>query len=464
MESYEIENFWDDLLGFVEQRRVLPVVGAELLTIQHGGTTVPLYRAAGEKLLSRYRLSASALPGGSPRAYHELNDAVCAVVRARPNVRPNDLYRPVHGILQELAAEQKELLTPLCQLASIRDFELFATTTPDSLLLQALNATRFQGNSQTDEIVHAPKLPTERLRDIPSNPSSKYTALFYLFGKADVSAFYAIHDEDALEFAYTLQVNGPERMFSKLKGLNLLFIGCTFSDWLIPFFLRSSNSERLYSNRNKKEFLVGEEANRSQEFVVFLEHFSQDSLCYRIDPALFVDQLYQRWSKRNPAPSHGHDVPDAKSGEAIFISYSSDDIGAARKLNEDLNELGGDVVWFDKTTLMAGDEWELQIRSAIQRCTLFLPLISSNTESRTEAFFREEWGEAVERTRRIQGRKFILPIVIDPDFSGAMERYRLVPEQFKAFQYCHAPGGRMSEELRNELRTQLRALRKARAA
>jgi len=31
MKPYEIENFWEDLLAFIEQRRVIPIVGAELL-------------------------------------------------------------------------------------------------------------------------------------------------------------------------------------------------------------------------------------------------------------------------------------------------------------------------------------------------------------------------------------------------------------------------------------------------
>ena len=53
--------------------------------------------------------------------------------------------------------------------------------------------------------------------------SSKYAAVLYLFGKSDVSPFYAIHDEDFLEFAYTMQAgNGPERMFSQLRSRNLL--------------------------------------------------------------------------------------------------------------------------------------------------------------------------------------------------------------------------------------------------
>src|SRR5205085_1203622 len=114
-----------------------------------------------------------------------------------------------------------------------------------------------------------------------------------------------------------------------------------------------------------------------------------------------------------------------------------------------------DVAWFDKSALKPGDNWDQHIRGAVQRCSLFLPLLSANTERRTEGYFRLEWSDAVERSRKIQGRKFIFPVVIDSDYAGAMGAYALVPEAFKTFQYSHAPGGRMTDEFKNELRDQL---------
>jgi hypothetical protein len=472
VEAYEVEEFWEDLLAFVEGGRVIPIVGAELLTIEENGRLIPLYRAVAERLLSRYGLSGTALPGGAVlRANHELNDAVCALAAAGRRVR--DLYRPTHDILQALLATQQEPVQSLRELASIHHFDLFITTTPDDLLARALNAVRFNGLNQTDQIEYAPKLPTDRRRDVPEVSSSKYTAVFYLFGKADVSPFYAIHDEDALEFPYELQAGcGPERMFSQLRSRNLLLIGCTFADWLSRFFLRLCNSERLFSDqRAKREFLIGEEATKDPNFTVFLKRFSQDSRCYEVEARAFVGELYRRWSVRNPTssltqPREARPVEPAPNSAAstIFISYSSEDVGAARKLFADLKEIGGDVAWFDKSALKPGDIWNEQTRSAIQRCSLFLPLLSNNTEQRTEGYFRLEWNEAAERCKRIQGRKFIFPVVIDPDYTGAMDRYALVPEQFKAFQYSCAPAGQMSDELKAELREQLRSLRRARVA
>jgi hypothetical protein len=475
-ETFDAEEFWDDLLAFIEDGRVIPVVGAELLTIEEGGTSVPLYRAVTERLLAKYRLSPEALPDGAIlREHQELNDAVSAL--AATGKRVKDLYRPIHDILQQLLASQQEPLPALRELASIRHFDLFATTTPDGLLAHALDVVRFGGEACTEQIEYAPSLPTDRRRDIPELRSSRHSAVFYMFGKVDVSPFYAIHDEDALEFAYTLQYtlqNGvpPARMYSELRSRNLLLIGCNLASWLSRFFLRFSNEKRLSSDeRPKKEFLVDRAIGEDGNLTVFLERFSRDSRCYPVAARDFVAELYRRWNERNPPSSIAAEASTSSSASlasfnpgSIFISYASEDIAAAKRVSEEIQRIGGDVVWLDKGALKPGDDWNQRILGAVQRCDLFLPLISATTEQRTEGYFRLEWSEAAERSRRIQGRKFIFPIVIDPEYSSGMGRYALVPETFKGFQYSHAPTGQMSPDLRAELAEQLRHLRRGRVA
>ncbi|MBB5502180.1 hypothetical protein [Paraburkholderia sp. MM5384-R2] len=143
------EEFWDDLLAFIEEGRVVPVVGQELLAIDRDGKTVPLYRAIAESLLDRYGLVAQPA-GASPsspasgcatgqvylRPHQELNDAVCAV--AASGRRVQDLYRPINDILRSVLRDQ-QIPPALRELARIRPFDLFATTTCDDLLARALN-------------------------------------------------------------------------------------------------------------------------------------------------------------------------------------------------------------------------------------------------------------------------------------------------------------------------------------
>jgi hypothetical protein len=330
---FDVEEFWDDLLAFIEGRRVIPIVGPELLTIQQGGRDVPLYRAVAERLLEKYRLASAA---SSLRGNSELNDAVCMLAAAGKRVK--DLYRPIHDIIRSLVDSGPEASVTLRRLAAIRHFDLFVTCTPDDMLARAIDVERFGGVHQTDQLEYAPKLPTGRGRDIPDVMSSQYAAVFYLYGKADTSPFFAIHDEDALEFPYSLQAgNGPERVLSQFRSRNLLLIGCNLPDGLNRFFLRLSNVERLFSDqRAKKEFLIGQGMAEDQSFNIFLQRFSQDSRLYPVCAREFVDELYRRWSERNPALAGPASVdlrPVAAVDPAIFISYASEDIGAARCLH-----------------------------------------------------------------------------------------------------------------------------------
>jgi hypothetical protein len=431
------------------------------LTVVDEGRPVPLYRAVAERLLGKYGISAG--PDGVPlRDCHELHDAVSALAAAGRRVK--DLYRPASEILRRLVEQQERPLAALDKLASIRHFDLYATVTSDDLLARALNTVRYGGAAGTEQIEYAPRLPTDRRRDIPEILPAGYTAVFYLFGKADPSPVYAIHDEDALEFSYTLQGgNGPERLLSNLRGRNLLLIGCRFGEWLSRFFLRLSSSERLFTDqRTKKEFLVGAGTAEDREFVSFLERFSQDSRYYSVNAREFCDELYERWSRRNPEvrDTPPPPPPPYPSSDTIFISYAKEDFECAARLQSELQEIGGNVAWFDKRVLKPGDEWERKILTAIERCRIFLPLLSSTTETRTEGFFRREWDEAAERSRKIMGRKFIFPVVIDEDYRGLA--WELTPDRFRAFQSGHAPLGRMTEDLRIEMTEQLREVRRGR--
>jgi tetratricopeptide (TPR) repeat protein len=122
----------------------------------------------------------------------------------------------------------------------------------------------------------------------------------------------------------------------------------------------------------------------------------------------------------------------------VFLSYASQDADAARSICEALRS-GGVEVWFDQEGgLEHGDEWDAKIRRQIKECSLFIPLVSANTQARHEGYFRIEWDLAAERARGIaSGVPFILPVVIDE----TREPDSLVPDRFRAVQWTHLPGG-----------------------
>jgi len=115
----------------------------------------------------------------------------------------------------------------------------------------------------------------------------------------------------------------------------------------------------------------------------------------------------------------------------VFISYASQDAGAAMRIRDVLREAGLEV-WFDQSELRGGDAWDASIRKMIKECTLFVPIISTNTNARSEGYFRLEWKLAVDRTHLMaDDQPFLLPVMID-DTSEAAAR---VPDRFRERQW-----------------------------
>ena len=119
------------------------------------------------------------------------------------------------------------------------------------------------------------------------------------------------------------------------------------------------------------------------------------------------------------------------AAKAVFLSYASQDAEAAQRIAEALRAVGIEV-WIDQSELRGGDAWDHQIRKQIKACTLFMPIISANTQSRAEGYFRLEWKLAVDRSHLMaDDAPFLVPVVIDDTTDGAAR----VPEKFRERQW-----------------------------
>jgi TolB-like protein len=131
-----------------------------------------------------------------------------------------------------------------------------------------------------------------------------------------------------------------------------------------------------------------------------------------------------------------------ESSQAVFLSYASQDAEAAQKICDVLRAAGIEV-WFDQSELRGGDAWGQTIRQRIRDCRLFVPIISANTEARSEGYFRREWKLAVDRTHDMSERQaFIVPTAID----GTPDATADVPEAFRIVQWTRLSGGETPPE------------------
>ena len=213
------DDAWEDLLDFIEERRVIPIIGPELLQVDTDGGPRLLYEWVAEKLAARLGVDTSQL-----RAPYTLNDVVCWFLSARG--RREEAYTRLRSVFRDANFAPPPALR---RLAQITDFDLFVTTTFDPLLEQAVNEERFGGSPSTEVIAYAPN----RVADLPSERERlTRPVIYHLLGRLSASPTYVISDEDMLEFICALQSEHltPEKLFHELEHNHLLFIGSNFTN------------------------------------------------------------------------------------------------------------------------------------------------------------------------------------------------------------------------------------------
>lgn len=427
------DDAWDDLLNYIEEHRVIPIIGPDLLRVQTDSGLRPLYVWLAEKLAARLSVNTAELP--QPLT---LNDVMCSYLGQRG--RREEAYTRLRSIMREVQFEPPMALR---QLAQITDFDLFVTTTFDPLLENAVNQERYGGQPSAEVIAYSPN----RVADLPCERADlRRSVVYHLLGRLSASPTYVLSDEDMLEFICALQSEHltPEKLFHELEHNHLLLIGSDFSNWLARLFLRMAKRKRLSDPRDVTEVFADDHTAKDARLVAFLQQVSVRTRVYG-GAESFVAELHQRWSARQrPAqtsPSHAPQrfLPPAREmpENAIFISYAREDLPAVQRLKAGM-DAAGLTTWFDLDRLEGGDDYDRKIRANIARCSFFVPVISATTEHRHEAYFRREWSYAVDRARNIaEGAVFILPVCTD----DTPEATALVPEHFKAVHMTRLPGG-----------------------
>jgi len=438
------DDAWDDLLNFIEERRVIPIIGPELLKVETETGPRLLYDWIAEKLAGKLNVDTARLP--QP---YTLNDVVCWFLSSHG--RREEAYTRVRSILRDA-----NFAPPLAlrQLAQITDFDLFVTTTFDPLLEQAINGERFQGAQSTEVIAYTPN----RVTDLPSEREKlQRPVIYHLLGRLSASPTYVISDEDTLEFVCALQSEHltPEKLFHELEHNHLLFIGSNFTNWLARLFLRMAKRHRLSDPRDVGEVLADNHSGSAGRLMAFLQQVSVRTRIYS-GAEKFVDELHRRWTTRHrPAEvlafgaSPQRFLPPEREmpDNAVFISYAREDLAAVQKMKAGL-DAAGIKTWFDLERLEGGDDYDRKIQRNIARCSYFIPVVSATTQRRLEGYFRREWSYAIDRARNIaEGALFILPVTIDDTNGGDAQ----VPEKFKAVHFTRLAGGEVTPEFARHL-------------
>lgn len=425
--KYDSRYFWDDLLQFIEEKSVIPIIGQELMILDRDGDRVFLYDHLAQRLADHLGLSIDDL-----KEPININQVVYQYLK-QPDANNIQLYRRMRTVFEE---EPIPIPDPLKKLAAITHFNLFISTTIDTLMEEALNTVRFDGASKTKSIINTIK----DVKDLHCEAKELSSpVVFSLLGRVSSYPDYVITEEDTLEFIHSFQSDSkrPKLLFDELRENHLLVLGCNYPNWLERFFIRMVRKDRLIRHSDKEMLITGRTIRKDKDLFHFLNSrlSAGTEVIEHVDPLNFIDELYEQWTKRFPdRPSAVKPERDTEKDSSeivpgtIFLSYARQDTEMVLNVKNILEDNGFDV-WFDKKDLKPGDHFEQKILRGIEVSALFCPFISSNTQNRDRGFFRREWKYAVNVSQDIATTtSFILPISID---NVQPNNKAVVPESFK---------------------------------
>ena len=322
------DDFWEDLLDFIEQGKVIPVIGEHAVTFGEGNE--PLYPWLARELATRLGVSGARL-GATPT----LNDVAREHLLA--GGERNAIYTRLSRILRDRCPAPGSALRDL---AAIGAFNLYLTTTFDPLLERALNAVRFGGAQTTRTQAFFPGAAN---KDLPAcRAELAGTTVYYVLGKVSVaSGEFVAWEEDLLDFLCELprhiSTDVMKHLGNDLKSHALLLLGLNFSDWLTRLFLRVSRQDPLSRVTLASWLADGPPGAIAQSMVMFFGGVNRSIKVIECDPAVFASELARRW--RGAPPSAGRPKRfDAATGPRglVFISYAREDEVAARSLADGL--------------------------------------------------------------------------------------------------------------------------------
>ena len=433
---------WERLIGLIAERKIVPVIGQDLLQVVTPLGEMPLYRflaiRAAEKL-------------GLDPPPPDTTDPLHAVAAQHLDHRGDwlEIYSTVCEAIGE--ADAFEPPRALTDLAAIEPLSLFVTTTFDPFLERALNAVRYGGEDVTRVLAFTPG----RTKDLPDTTyDTSVATVFHLFGRYGISPEYAVTEEDTLEFMHLLQsdVKRPQNLFRELAQRDLLMIGNSFDDWVGRFFIRLTKQERVWMTAARSRFVADERVRNDPGLLTFLRQSPYVKVYAEGSPAEFVAELRRRWDERaaQQRTAGGRAPADIEPG-SVFVSYASDDRPFAKAIADALAAEGLDV-WFDQQELSSGDDFARKIVSAIDRCAVFVPVISKACAERRRYFF-SEWRAAIEVSKKAGWTsRFLMPVVVD-DIAYDDEN---VPLEFRQLHWerigPEGPGRNWIEAVRQEVR------------
>lgn len=385
------QSDWDELLEFISEKQLTPVVGKELYKFTEADALTPF-----DEYLSKQLLQVNGVTNLPPLP---LTNAVSYLVNER-RLKPMDVTRKLKTLVKEIRFD----FPLLSKLLAITDLRYFINTSVYNNVLEQ----RFR-DVRGGELTSINFSINEPFSDCDDLEKLKQPFVFNVFGSLLQTVDAALSEEDMLEYTgfFKEKLSGAANILNALRNHNLLFIGCAFPDWMVRFVLRLLSNEPLQEWGSRRSILVVNDRSQARQAQFeYLRKF--DVVTYEGDTADFMQELSERWQQKNPALG---------KSKRIFLSYTVKDRQAVETLKLALESLQNVSCWYDNREIAPGDDFKTEIAKNIKSADLFIPLISANSLLHKDGYVQLEWltADNVNTFRKIDGntKKYLMPVVID---------------------------------------------------
>lgn len=397
---------WELLMYAVEEKRVVPIIGDNLIRIAMPDGECVNVREYVLKKLSEHFESDTVCKG-----YSQVEDLIREYNRRQRNAGDvTDIYYEIYDILNKATVVVPDFVKRLFHLCR---FPLVLTTSfvrgIDGLL-----------GIQADKIkVYNKKASADiKLAELDGDD----TMLYYLFGRLSMAKrSFKVTEDDLLDYLHCWHNSDtrPTKLGEYLSDKFLLVLGCDYPNWLFRFFWHSIKNFTIVPSSADMQGVVTVSAERADSDGDLMNFLSRVQTSVYRKAEDFINEFNERYEARHSLEEassfFGGDTVSAKEKDEaydIFISYASEDYELAGQVAQKFKSLGASV-WFDKVELNPGEKYEMSIAQKIQECKRFVPILSQATLKEGRRYFKKEWKQAIEEAEYRLNEPYISPIVID---------------------------------------------------
>lgn len=414
---------WELLMNAVEEHRVVPIIGDNLLQVSDDtGNIVKARQYVLDKLSERFGT------GRHFTSYSEVEEAIRDYNRKLHNPGDmTDIYFEIYEIMKRAEVTMPDFMQ---KFFSLCQFPLVLTTS----YLRGID--KLLGVRPERLTIYSKK----SLSDIdPTNLSPSEPELYYLFGRlSSTRRSFKVTEDDLLDYLHCWHNSDtrPARLGGYLSDKFLLVLGCDYPNWLFRFFWHSIKNFTIVPQTPEMQGVVTVSQNTldsDRDLLNFLSRIQTSVFSTAED---FVNEFIKRYGEREVSEatvrSYGpyevkHEPAQQTQTCDIFISYAEEDYEPASQIAEKFRGYGASV-WFDKAVLISGDRYKTDIPELIRECRRFVPVLSATTLTEGRRFFKGEWSMAIEEARFRLNDPYISPIVVD-DINPFTEKR--IPAEFR---------------------------------